>query len=74
MQKQSLTTSQQQMYAQPVSEQWLLWKTKPTSPPSPQKWHYMAWNIPLVNSGQLSQLCPLLASCLPPHYLLRSNK
>jgi len=30
----------------------------------------MIWNIPLVSLGQLSQLCPLPASCSLPAHLL----
>jgi len=28
----------------------------------------MVWNIPLARLGQLSWLCPLPASCVPPHW------
>ena len=31
---------------------------------------HVAWNISLVNVGQLSWLCPLLASCEPQASLL----
>ena len=69
-QRHSLSTSQQQTVAQPVSEQWLLWK-HPHLQFSCRVWCHMVWNIPLVSWGQLSQLCPLPASCPLPAYSLR---
>lgn len=35
--------------------------------------HDIVWNITLVHWGQLSQLCPLPASSLPPAYLLQGQ-
>lgn len=69
MQRQSLTTSQQHTDAQPVSKQRLFWKNS-----LPQfycwAWCYIARNISLVNSGQLSSLCPLPTTCPPLVYSL----
>jgi len=31
-------------------------------------WRQVVWNIPLAILGQLASLCPLPASCAPPHW------
>lgn len=61
MQKQSLTTSCQQINAQPDSEQQLLWRN--SLPVYYKMCHYVVWNISFVSSGQLCQMCSL-----PPAY------
>lgn len=59
--------------AQPVSKHQPHWKTKSSSVYC-WTWHHTAWNIPLANLGQLSQLCCLPASSLPHAYSLGLKK
>lgn len=65
MQRPSRTTSHQQTDAQPLSEQWLLWKTISLTPVLLLSTAlHGTGEVSVASSGRPSRLCPLPASCL----------